>query len=254
MTKLHEILPVEGDKHAIATKILEEASVTFLKRREHFIGIVSNTIFLDESRQGENVRDTKPMVTTVLDKLKYVSSFLVNYWDLLIQKEKANQAAVADLMVDGVTLIEKAPATWLLGMETRLKAVREVLINIPTHDPAMRWQPKLDAGEGVFTNADSDVRFRTEKVKEFHVVVQATDKFPAQVMESTKDVQVARIEKSHFPDMLTPAHKSEILGNIDRLIEAVKKARQRANNVEVPKLKAGEVLWNFILKVNTDQE
>lgn len=46
--------------------------------------------------------------------------------------------------------------------------------------------------------------------------------------------------------MMSVSEKSKILGRIDDLLLAVKKARQRANNVDVQKVNVGAKLLNYI--------
>jgi hypothetical protein len=46
--------------------------------------------------------------------------------------------------------------------------------------------------------------------------------------------------------MITPARKSELLDRIDKLLRAVKKARQRANGTEVVKVNVGKSIMDFI--------
>ena len=46
--------------------------------------------------------------------------------------------------------------------------------------------------------------------------------------------------------MISPAEKSAILGRLDKLTRAVKKARQKANTAEVTKVTIGEELFKYI--------
>jgi hypothetical protein len=96
-------------------------------------------VFLDEAREAENESEVKVIETTVADKLDYLSRDLSRLYDVLLQKEIGNQEARADLVVNGEVLIPDAPATFLLGMETRLKALRQVLLHIPTLEPGRTW-------------------------------------------------------------------------------------------------------------------
>lgn len=78
----------------------------------------------------------KEMVTTVHDKLDYMlNQHIVPYLDAVLQKERANQDAKADIVVDGIVLAKDVPATFLLGLEEKLKRVHEVLDKIPTLAP-----------------------------------------------------------------------------------------------------------------------
>ena len=46
--------------------------------------------------------------------------------------------------------------------------------------------------------------------------------------------------------MISSAAKSDILGRLDKVIQASKKARQRANNIEANKLSFAKGLFDYI--------
>ena len=78
------------------------------------------------------------------------------------------------------------------------------------------------------------------------VLYKATVEHPAQIEKWEEQVPVGKYVKKVWSGMLTPARKSELLGNIDKLISAVKKARQRANATVVVKLNVGQKFIDFI--------
>ncbi len=246
MTKLHEILAIEGDLDATAKKVVEEAIVTFTKKPDHFQEMHRALNMLDENRQGENVEESKAMVTTVADKLDHVQHHVAKYFDIFARKEATNQVATADLVVEGIVIAERVPATLLLGLESKLKNLRNLYEAIPTLAPGIDWRHDATRGADVYKAADADVRMKTEKVIQHKVLVEPTDKHPAQVEKWTADVPVGKIVVNQWSGMLSPAEKSEVLGRIDTLIRAVKQARQRANTVEISDIAIGEKLFEFI--------
>jgi hypothetical protein len=199
----------------------------------------------DEGRAGENEETTQSMNTSVADKLQHVANVVTKHYDTALVKEAGNQSAIADLVVNGEILATNLPATFLLGLESRLQLLRRVYITLPTLDPSLDWEADATAGENVW-RAEVPVSFRTEKVPQHKVVVPATEEHPAQVHGWTEDVKVARIEVTKFSGMITSARKAVLLSRLDTLIGAVKQARQRANLAEVTQLKVGEVLFAFI--------
>lgn len=132
--KLHEVLAVEADLEG-AAKILDEALVTFNKKVDHFSGHHKTLKMFDEARvtEEEGAEEHKEIVTTVDQKLAYLTKPIAKWWDALAQKERTNQEARADLVIDGEVLLEQVPATMLLGLESRLRMVRNVFDAIPTH-------------------------------------------------------------------------------------------------------------------------
>lgn len=246
MTKLHEILACEGDIQATAQSLMTETINTFSKKVDHFIGQTRRLTMIEESRQAENAEEDKPLVTTVLDKLDYIKRPVCKYWDTLYRKESTNQHAAADLIVDGTVLAKDVPATYLLGMERRLKDLRDMVLTAPTLNPSATWERDEVAGPGRWRSSKPEKRLKTEKVLRFKVMVEPQDKHPAQVEKWFEDAPVGTIEVQSFSGMLPPAGKSRILERIDNLILAVKSARQRANTAEVTEDKIAEVLWTYM--------
>lgn len=247
MSKLHELLAVEADLNNTAKAMLAEATNTFSKKPDHFLGQVRSATFLDPTREQENVSEEKTMVTTVDDKLTYALDKAGSYWDAMLQKEEANSTAKADLVVNGETLAKDLPATFLLGMETRLKAVQDVVMAIPTLDPSLKWELDSSSGDGVY-RSPVQTGFKTEKTINSKVLYEATKEHPAQIEKWSEDVPVAKIETTKYSGMWTPRRKADVLGKLDLLIRSVKKARQRANTVEVKDNHIGDKLIDFLLK------
>lgn len=248
--KMHELLAVEADLQKMFLKVSAEAKETFSKRSEHFRGHDKSLKMKDDSRAFEEAaaHEHKEVDSTVGDKLRYASKSAKKYFDALLQKESANQVAKADLIVEGKTLATQLPATFLLAMESRLKTLREYYAAIPTHQPGVRWIPDSAQREGVFVAADDDVREKTEKDTEFRTVASATKEHPAQVAQVQKTVVVGLFTTKKWSGMISPGEKSELLARIDTLYQAVKQARQRANQVKIESLKIGADLFDFILE------
>lgn len=246
MAKLHEILAVEGDLEGTFKKILDETRATFEKKADHFYEVVKETRHFNTAQANLDTTETKALVDTVPSKLAYTEGAVVKYFDTIAAKEATNQIASADLVVDGVTIAAKVPATMLLGLEQRLKHVRAVYEAMPTLQPGIDWRAAPDRGHGIYVSAVPIERFKTQKQLQYKVLVPQDEHHPAQVEKWNEDVPIAKITERAWSGMVTPAEKSEVLGRIDRLIRATKKARQRANSVEAVKPKIGRSIFDFI--------
>ena len=246
MSKLHELLAVEGDLAGTYNKILAETKTNFLKHADRYFGQHQRIENLDENAPKES--DThKEMDDTVRSKLNYTAEHIIRYLDVVLQKETTNQAAKADLIVDGVTIANNLPATFLLGLESKLKKIRDdVYASIPTLQPGVKWEKDSSMGDDVYKRTFSDEKWRTKKVMKNHVKAEATDKHPAQVEVYTEDEKVAKIITDTWCGMLSPAEKSAILNRCDKLIQAVKKARQQANSVDVINKTIGKEIFDYI--------
>ena len=249
MSKLHELLAVESDLEETSKKILEEAFTTFVKKGNHFEGYHKTLKMLDEERSGEEdgAEEHKALVTTVPDKLEYVRKSLENYYNIILQKEATNQEAKADLEIAGVVIAKDLPATFLLGMETRLKKLRPLIESIPTLDPGVEWIADLDQGSYVYKSKYPERKQKQEKTNEFVVVTEATPQHKAQYEKVSKNFVCGTYSTQYWSGKITPGQKSLYLSRLDNLIQAVKKARQRANNTEIVKRKIGKELLDYLL-------
>lgn len=247
MGKLHELLAVEGDLQGTAKKLIAEGIKTFGKP-EHFIGQHRRLEMFDQSLQDQVVADEfKEMVTTVPAKLDYLSDGLGRYYDALLQKEMTNQLATADLVVDGTTIATAVPATFLLGMESRLKEFRAVIEAAPTLAPGIAWEKDETLGKGVYRAKNDDEKLKTAKTFMHKVLYEATDKHPAQIEKWEEQAPVGKYITKTTSGMFSPADKSAVLGRLDKLIQAVKKARMKANMVDAVDATIGNKLFDFIL-------
>lgn len=246
--KLHEVLAVEGDLEGQSTKVMVEATATFSKKAPHFQGYHKWLEMFDENRQMEaqGATENKEIVDTVKGKLGHVWGHFGRYLNTVAQKERTNQDARADLIVDGETLIEDAPATLLLGLESRLKKLRDVYDAIPTHQPGVKWVADEARGKDVFKAEHLVMANKTEKVPRHKVLVEPTEHHPAQVEKWMENVAVGVFKTEHWTSMVSPAKKAEWLGRIDKLLRAVKKARQRANNTPLVKIQVADALRKYI--------
>jgi len=243
MSKLHEVLAVEPGLKGTADKIVEEAKNTFAKKRGHFEGayrgyqkILDGTI--------EHVPQVKPLETTVADKLEYVERHIVKALDCIYQKEDANTLAKADLVVDGTTIAKDLPATFLLNLENRFKEIRKMYNLIPTLDPSHVWT--ISTTENNVYESNEIETLKTEKVIEPLLLAPATKEHPAQVDKISRDRIVGKWLTRVKSGAITPSGKSRLLGRLDTLVRAIKKARMRANNQTAKKIDIGKKLFDFI--------
>ena len=251
MSKLHEVLAVDSDLAETAKKIATEALVTFTKKADHFFGATKRLEMFDESRkqEEEGTAESKEIVSTVQEKLDYVAEHIIRHLDCLAQKENTNQAAVGDVeLEDGTKLLQKMPATLLLSLENKLALFRKMYEGIPTLAPGLEWIEDPTQRKGIYKSSHDIIRHKTEKTFKSKILVEPTPQHPAQIEKWTEDVPIGNFITTQWSGMVSPARKSELLGRIDALIRAIKKARMRANSTEVVKKSIGKVLFDYIHK------
>jgi len=244
--QLHETLAVIGSLEGAKDLIVRETRNTFKNKQNLFLGAHKETIMFDQDRQGENLVAHQEISTTIDAKLNYMTNAIIRFWDAKLQKEMAAQNAVADIIVDDTTIVEGVPVYYLLEMEKELKALREVYSDIPTLAPGTKWVEDSSMGEGIWKSKHPVETLKSEKTIEPKVLYEATKEFPAQIKEYSINTNVGRSEQYDWSGMISPAEKSMILARFDKLLRSIKKARQRANNTEVPKSQIGDAIFCYL--------
>jgi hypothetical protein len=250
MPKIHELIPVEADKSAIANALVDEAINTFSKKPEHFIGQARRVQMFAEDRQAENTSDRKELVETVESKLEHVwSNGLADAIDVTVTKENSNTSdeARADVVVNGKTILSNVPAIALLALEKKLGVLKGLYAAIPTLDTNFAWvEDETATLPGTLRTEVPQEAYKTEKTLEYKVLYEATKEHPAQIEKYSVDRNVGKIITDRISGMVTPAEKARLLGRISTLATAVKEARQRANMANVQPLNVANDIREFI--------
>lgn len=242
MGQLHELLAVEGDLKRAAEQEVKRIAALFVQGISRFQGLIKTYKPFEEG--GESFPDEiVPRATSVQEELEELKAVFGKWIDSNVQKESTNQIAIADLVVDGKTLFTEVPATALLNLESKLTILRNLLQATPVLDPAKVWE--WDENKGAFLAAP-EVRYRTQKKLRSKEVSPATVKHAAQVETWREDVRIGEWKTVIESGMLTIVEKKALLDRLTRLLEATKKARQRANKAEVETGKMADVLFEYI--------
>jgi len=250
-TKLHEILAVESTKEGRFKDTIPEMVNLFKNKANHFVGF-ERTLKLNGEDTPEKTdrelaeKEHQTISTSVASELAYIQDVVGDYFDIILQRDEANQRAVADVVIGDKVIATGVPATTLLALENKLKQLRPIYEQIPTLQPGVTWQLDSSIGEYTYKDANPEFRTKTKKGFEFKVLVPATDKFPAQVEKWESVEDVGSFTKIRWSTMISVADKSKLLARFDQLAMAVKQARQRANEVEIVGNKIGDRIFDFI--------
>lgn len=232
MAKLHELLAVENDLRGQAETCRADLKKTFETKGHHFTKKLTT---FKASKEGlpDKMEEQLALQTTVRKELKWISEKIAKVMDIGHQVDIANTTAKADVILeDGTVLLKDVPATSLLRLEHRITEARELIQAIGTLDPSKGFEPDANEGEGIYKARDIE-GFRTEKQFEFVVMVPATDRHPAQVKELMADKPIGTILKQEWSSLITVADKGDMLDRVEALLRAVKKARARANEIDI---------------------
>ncbi len=241
-TKLNQIIAIEKGVKAKAAAVLTEVYQS-LGKKDQFQGL-EKTYQPKDDENGEKLPPQSKKVQTSVDALiKSVMPPLSRMMDVVSTKENANAKAKADLVVNGVTLLSDVPVTYLLFLEKQLVDLKTLVSKLPTLAPDKNWD--TDQTTGLWKTPVVETH-RTKKVEEHFVVVQATDKFPAQTAHVAKDVIDGYWSTVDLSGEASPVMVKRLLEKIEDLQRAVQFAREAANSVEVTDKPVGDKLLEFI--------
>lgn len=247
MSKLHELLAVETDLQNVFKVVVNEAQKTFKGKQNMFIGYERHLETFNEDDNTSTPDEKQHIETTIAEKLDYIAEKGSRYINAVFQKEATNQIAKADIIIDNETIAAGIPATFLLGLEAKLKNMRDMYIAIPTLQPGIEWIWNIDLN--AYKMADPEIKMRTSKTFKHKVLYEATDKHPAQIEKWEENINTGKYVRNVWSGMISTSDKAIMLGRFDQLLRAIKKARMRANDIKVVDHNdIGEKIFNFIHK------
>lgn len=244
--KLHELLAVESNLEAQATKCRLDLSSTFEKKRHLF---EEKLITFTPAGEGQApIKETQSDIqSNVFKELGWLSGHLAKALDAGAQVADTNTRARADVVLEDekqTVLLANVPATALLELEKRIAEIAALIHGVPTLDPAKGFT--RDEGRNLF-QARPVVKNRTRKSKKLYVKYEATKEHPAQTELLDEDIVVGTIEEKEWSGLITPAQKAELINRVEMVARAVRRARSRANEAEVDtKLRIGSTILTYI--------
>lgn len=244
MANLHQLLAVKKDAQQRGNEIAGETKKT-LGAKHLFSGSTKSYRPFDEEDSQRFADEHEQLSYTVGEKIDWFRENFGRIMDIEYQIDKTNESAFADLIIDNLH-IEGIPATFLLDLISFLERTRKVYSGIPVLDPKYQWELDSIAGPGVFKTIEPEVTFRSQKVLRHKVLYEATAEHPAQIEKWPEDKQVGQYTKQQWSGALTPAQKATVLGRIDKLLVASKKALSAANNAEHSTEKIADTIFGYI--------
>jgi hypothetical protein len=241
MPKLNQVLAIEKATKARVQSDLTEMHHT-LQKPALLNGFAKTYQKRDED--GDDYPPERQKVQVVAsDLLKRGGKLLVELLDVTAAKDFANTAARASVVLDGQTIVEDAPATFLLFLEKQLTDLHTFASKIPVLDPADEWE--LDEAASLWKTAPVQAT-RTKKVQRPIVLYPATPDHPAQTQLITEDQAVGTWVTIKHSGALPANQKEALLERITRLRDAVKVARETANAADAPRKDVGKKVMAYL--------
>lgn len=244
MGNLHQLLAVKKEAKQRANEIAGETKKV-LGQKHLFFGSHKSYQPFDEEDTTRLPDEHEEMGYIVGEKMAWFAKNFGRLIDLELQIDRSNEFARADLEVDGFSM-SGVPAPFLLDLIGFLEKVRNVYIGIPVLDPKYQWEADVTRSEGVFKTSEPEITFRSKKTLHFKEISPATTQHPAQVEKWPEETQVGQYTKRMWSGSLTASQKAILLGRVDQLIGASKRALSEANNAEHANDKVAEQLFSFL--------
>lgn len=198
---------------------------------------------LDE--EGEKFpAENKLVQVRVDDVLDSAASVMTKLFDVVVTQDVGNTVANGDIEVDGNVILKGIPVTSLLFLEKQLTDLHTVFSSLPTLSPEVTWT--FDENRGCYVSASVQTA-KTKKVPFRFVKAEATDKHPAQVEILNDDKVVGYWNKVEFSGALSAKEKATLVERVRKVRDAVVKAREKANQVEVDNVSVGKQIFDYLL-------
>lgn len=239
--KLNQVLAVEKSirtkQENVFTQVYQSVSKVDL-----LTGFARN--YTPKNDDGEKLPPEKKLVQLKAeDAIVQAQDALRQLSNIIAVKDATNQGAKADIVIDGAVMVKDVPAVHLLFLEKRLIAIMEFISKIPTLSQDASW--KKNEGMGLYETEPTE-SFKTKKVEDFKVVLQPTKEHPGQVQKVVEDQIVGSWKTVNFSGAITEDRKKAMMAKAEKVQQAVKVAREEANQAPVVELATG-TLFDFIL-------
>ncbi|HYT89934.1 MAG TPA: hypothetical protein VEL76_14605 [Gemmataceae bacterium] len=244
MPKLNQIIALTAGKKGHAHKIITEAYQALQKTGQ--LEGISRT-YKPRDDEGEQLPPEKKLVQLkVPDAIRTVTAALTELFDVVATQDAANCVAKANVVVDGNALLKNVPVTTLLFLEKQLVDLHTFVEKLPTLDPGEAWSYNEDVDHYA---SEPYQTTKTKKILKNHVKAEATKEHPAQVETYTEDVVVGYWTTLKFSGAVPARERNDMLGRVRKLQEAVKSAREEANNAEVELKKLAGPIFQYVFGV-----
>ncbi len=240
---INDIIAVEKGVKSRSFQELTEAHHA-LQKPTLLSGIARTYRPRDEEGETLPPESTKVQIKAE-DIVRQTGEIMSRLFDVTATKDWANCLARADVVLDGQVLLSGVPITYLLFLEKQLVDIHTFIRKLPVLDAAETWA--FDSSADCWATEPVQT-LRTRKVPRNHVKAEATDKHPAQVEVYYEDVTVGYWRTVKFSGALPAQRINDMLQRVERLQEAIKFAREEANNVETTDQKIGDKVFGYLFR------
>jgi hypothetical protein len=243
MTKLNQIIALaSGQKGRTQSELTE---VYHKLQKQDLLAGISRS-YKPKEEDGEQFPPESKRVNYSVDKAFVdMEETMTKLWDIVATQDYANCNAKADVSVDGEVILKNVPVTHLLFLEKQLTDIHTVIKKLPVLDPSEEWER---SGQNDCWATKAYETAKTKKVPRNHVKYEATKEHPAQVEMYMEDIVAGYWTTVKLSGAITEARRNQLLHRVEQLQDAVKRAREKANETEVVDQSVGKPIFRFLFE------
>lgn len=243
MARLNQIIAIEKSIKSRSVQELAEAQKALQK--PGLLSGISRT-YRPKDEEGEQLPpEFKKVEVKTEEIIRKTTEVLTKLFDITATKDWTNCQARADVTIDGNVLLSQVPVSYLLFVEKQLTDLQAFIKKLPVLDASETWNFDPSADCWVTEPVQTLKTFKTPRN---HVKAEATEHHPAQVEVYYEDITIGYWRTVKFSGALPARRVNELLQRIETLQQAVKFAREEANNFEVQEQTVGERILQFIFR------
>lgn len=229
MAKLNQIIAVEKGVKSTSTAAISDLYKK-AQKPDLFGGLTKVYAPLNEEDTEKLPGESKRVQLKVPGVVDAVANAMSELLNITARKDWTNCDASAPIVVDGKTLIDAVPVTYLLFLEKQVTDIRTFVANLPILDEGEIWS--FDPNAGLWKTALTATH-RTKKVPRPITLAAATEHHPAQVQLLQEDIYVGNWNLTKMSGAIPLTVRIRLLESVEKLLIAVKEAREAANMAEV---------------------
>lgn len=241
MAKLCQIIAIEKGLKSKAHGFLSELNKA-IQKEDHFNGFVKSYEKLDADSE-DLPPEVKKMGMPAEELLTEAFSALAEFIQVTARKDWTNNTATATLEIEGVK-IPDVPVTHLLFLEKHFTDIRTLVSNTPILSDADEWRKNENQS---YYRSEPVKMHRTKKVQRPIVLYDATDHHPAQTQIISEDILAGHWVTVKHSGALPRTKKKELVTRCDKILTAIKTAREEANLIEETKTPQMTALYDYVL-------
>jgi hypothetical protein len=241
MLRLNQVVALVKGKNARATQTL---TACHRVQDPDVTGIIRTYTPKDED--GEVFPPESKEVGVNIEKQIFplLMTRLTEYYDTVTTQENGNSFAKGTVTIDGKPVLVDMPITVLLFLEKQVVALLTFIKQIPILPADKEW--RYDGNKGCWVSY-VEKKTKTAKVPKVVIKYAATKEHPAQTEMFSEDKTIGTWQTQHLSGAIPVTQRDKIIERLYKMHDAIKSAREDANNTELPgMMEIGEPFFEYI--------